>query len=148
MAEQKNTQQQPQQRGKKKKSDKKQDGSGAPKGRSSKRRYQNYKNRNHKAKNVARNLAKQRENAADANRPGRTPAGTARAMRRASVNSATGATSNLAEVERKMHSPSPEEQRYQDAKERLVQAIFGVDADGNKVPKPPDPIDAIFEQAG
>ena len=120
MAEQKNAP--PPQRGGSKKSDKKKTGSsGATASRRKSRKSHMYHNAGHKARNVKRNLAKQSK--AEANQPpGRTERGQARAMRRASVTMATGATSNLAAVERQL---SPEERRKEDTQEKLFRALFG-----------------------
>lgn len=123
MADQKNT---PQQRGNKKKSDKKSADGGAKTGRSSKRRVMNYWSRGHKSKNKERNFERQVKQSLHANQPTRTPAGTARALRRASVNLATGATSNLAATERQMRDvPLSPEERREDALEKLFRATFG-----------------------
>lgn len=112
--------------------------------KSSGRRASEVERRARKVASVRYNLAAQKRRQARANRSGRTERGSARAMRRGSVTLATGATRNLAKVERSLRGPSPEEQRERDAKERLVQAIFGVDADGNRVPPP----DSFGEQVG
>lgn len=109
----------------KKKSDKKQADSGGSKaGRSSKRRVMNYWNRGHKAANVKSHKAKQLKVIIDANRPGQTERGHARAMRRANVALATGATSKLAAAERRLN-PAPEEPTLDQQIAGTITELFG-----------------------
>lgn len=90
--------------------------------KSSDRNFQHILSR--KAKNVARNLAWQRKQEKRANRPNRVEGGKARAMRRASVTMATGATSGLAAVERRLN-PAQQEPTLEQQIAGIIREMFG-----------------------
>lgn len=126
MAEQKNTQ--PQKRGGKKKSDQKQTQSGGSASRRKTRKSLAYWHGGHKAQNVRRNLERQmerqRKDEAGASQSDRAERGQARAMRRASIALATGATRNLAAAERRLN-PTAEEPTLERQIAGTIKELFG-----------------------